>query len=139
MNTVWYLVLLALAIFLAGAALATVLWWCAMPGPMVRRWLAPLLDAVEIGFAEQVLQHRERSQRDKLWARKQQAQWSENEELRMTRHEAHLLAEIRLLLRASSRTGPAALSAVASPSAPAHSNVRAGRGGKQFEPSVGTL
>lgn len=97
MNPTWIPWLTAVGIGVFGAVLASVFWWWLAPPSLVRRWAKPLHDALEEGFAEQALQQRLRSQGDKIWARKQQSLWRENQDALFARHQAGLLAEMRLL------------------------------------------
>lgn len=125
MNPAWMPWLTAIAIGFGGALLASAFWWWLAPTSLVRRWAKPLQDAMEEGFAEQALQQRLRSQADKVWARKQQGQWRENQDAVFARHEASLLAEMRLLSRpavsvpaAHPAPAPASPVSVAAPARP---------------------
>lgn len=96
---IWLLLVVGAFAALGGAAAATVVWWWAMPGRLMARWLAPMREVLEQGFAEQAFEQRQRSQKDKLWMRKQQALWRDNDELRHAQQLAGLVTEIRVLLR----------------------------------------
>lgn len=128
MNPAWMPWLTAIGIGFWGAALASAFWWWLAPPSLVRRWAKPLHDALEEGFAEQALQQRLRAQGDKIWVRKQQAQWRENQDALFARHEASLLAEMRLLSRpaASVLAAPPASAKPAPVAAPAQVAGQAG-------------
>jgi len=127
MNPYWLPILAGTGALVTGALMATAFWWWAAPRVLLMRWSAPLRDALDAGFSDQGLQYRLRAQADKLWARRQQALWRESLEQIHARHEACLLAEIRLLLRTAGQpaggltraapvVGPAPAAAPPSPS-----------------------
>ncbi|WPB55750.1 hypothetical protein [Xylophilus sp. GOD-11R] len=96
---IWLLLVVGALAALGGAATATVLWWWATPGRLMARWLAPMREVLEQGFAEQAFEQRQRSQKDKLWLRKQQALWRESDEQRHAQQVTGLLTEMRALVR----------------------------------------
>jgi len=113
LSAAWETAGLVLVAATFGAGAASAFWWWLMPAPLLARWSAPFLKALERGFDEQVLEQRLRAQADGVCTRQQQERWHHDLKALHVRQQACLLAEIGRLLRPGMAATPAAAAAMA--------------------------